>query len=220
MAGIVYSNTHRIDKPGQKIPHSAPIEIKGKHTHPWVSRGGIKLNHALSHFNIDPKGFIAADIGSSTGGFTDVLLTYGAAKVYAVDVGYSELAWKLRSDERVVVLERTNARHINRDLIPDSLNMIVCDASFIRLQHVLPAVMELASKGTMLVALIKPQFEVEKHQVGEGGIITDPDLHKSVCDKVQHWLSGLEGWEVLGMTESPIKGMEGNTEFLIVARFG
>lgn len=219
MAGIVYSDTKRLDKPGQEVAHSAPVEVKGKRSHPWVSRGGIKLAHALEYFQINPKGLVAADIGSSTGGFTDVLLHHGAAKVYAVDVGYSELAWKLRQDVRVVVLERTNARYLTPKEIPDALHLVVCDASFIGLQTVLPAAMALAAPGATLVALIKPQFEVEKSLVGEGGIITDSAVHAEVCERINAWISGLPGWNVLGITESPIKGMEGNTEFLIGATF-
>lgn len=219
MAGIVYSGTQRIDKPGQEVKDSIPLEVKGKHNHPWVSRGGIKLDHGLKTFAIDPTGYIAADIGSSTGGFTDVLLHYGAAKVYAVDVGYGELAWKLRQDGRVVVLERTNARYVTEKEIPEKLNLIVCDASFIGLQTVLPAVMKLVAEGAMLVALIKPQFEVAKEDVGEGGIITDKAVHAAVCQRIGEWLDGLDGWGVMGITESPIKGMEGNTEFLVGARY-
>lgn len=219
MAGLVYTGTQRLDKPGHSVSEAIPIEVKGKRTHPWVSRGGIKLAHALDFFHIHPEGLVAADIGSSTGGFTDVLLSHGALKVYAVDVGYGELAWKLRQDPRVVVLERVNARYLTRTEIPDPLQLIVCDASFIGLQMVLPAAMALAGKGAHLLALIKPQFEVAKEAVGVGGIITDTTLHQEVCERTSQWISGLPGWNVLGITESPIKGMEGNTEFLIGAVF-
>ncbi len=157
------------------------------------------------------------DIGASTGGFTDVLLTRGAAKVFAVDVGHGQLAWKLRNDPRVVVLERTNARHLTRTEVPDSIDLVTCDASFIGLETVLPASMALTAPGARLVALIKPQFEVGKDQVGKGGVVRDPELHEAVCARIEAWLAAREGWRVLGVTESPILGPEGNKEFLIAA---
>lgn len=219
MAGLVYKDTLRIDKAGEKFPEDVVLHVKGRKPHPWVSRGGVKLAHGLEHFHINPEGWTAADIGASTGGFTDVLLHHGAKKVYSVDVGYGELAWKLRQDERVVVLERTNARYLTAKEIPDPLQIIVCDASFIGLQTVLPAVMQLAISGTYLVALIKPQFEVAKEQVGEKGVVDDPQLHQKVCSYIQVWIESLPGWQVLGITESPILGPEGNKEFLIGAKY-
>jgi len=182
-----------------------------------VSRGGLKLAHALDQFAIDPSGLTVLDVGASTGGFTDVALAGGAAKVYAVDVGHGQLAWKLRKDPRVVVLEKTNARHLTRAEIPDPVDLVVCDASFIGLETVLPAALALAKPGARLVALIKPQFEVGKGRVGKGGVVRDPALHQEVCDRIAAWLPA-QGWTVLGLTESPILGPEGNKEFLIAGR--
>lgn len=218
MAGLVLSDGKRVDKPGTQLAEDAPLELKGQ-DHPWVSRGGLKLVEALDRFEIDPTGFVAIDVGASTGGFTDVLLTRGAAKVYAVDVGHGQLAWKLRSDERVVVLERTNARYLSAEQIPEKVDMVVCDASFIGLETVLPTPMSFAKPGAWLAALIKPQFEVGKGRVGKGGVVREPELHAEVCDRIQAWLSALPGWQVLGLCESPIKGPEGNKEFLIVGRY-
>lgn len=217
MAGNVYSDTKRLDKAGQKVAADIPIEMKGQ-DHPWVSRGGLKLVQGLDEFNIDVDGFCGIDVGSSTGGFTDVLLTRGATKVYSVDVGHGQLAWKLRSDDRVVVMERTNARHLSEEDIPEQVDIVVCDASFIGLQTVLPAAMERVRADGYLVALIKPQFEVGKGRVGKGGVVREPELHQEVCDKIEGWLNGLDDWSVLGITQSPIKGPEGNIEFLICAQ--
>lgn len=217
MAGLVLSDGKRIDKPGTSMAEDAPLELKGQ-DHPWVSRGGLKLVEALDRFAIEPKGKTAIDVGSSTGGFTDVLLARGAAKVYAVDVGHGQLAWKLRTDERVVVMERTNARHLTPEQIPGQVDMVVCDASFIGLETVLPAALALAGPGAVLVALIKPQFEVGKGRVGKGGVVRDPDLHAEVCERISAWLAALPSWSVEGLCESPIKGPEGNKEFLIVGR--
>jgi 23S rRNA (cytidine1920-2'-O)/16S rRNA (cytidine1409-2'-O)-methyltransferase len=216
MAGLVYSETKRIEKPGQQVAPDTPIELKGQ-DHPWVSRGGLKLVHGLDHFGIDPVGRVALDVGASTGGFTDVLLSRGAAKVYAVDVGHGQLAWKLRQDGRVVVLERTNARHLTTEHVPEPVDLIVCDASFIGLQTVLPAALALAAPGAHLIALIKPQFEVGRERVGKGGVVRDPDLRHEVCERIRTWLEQLPGWHVLGIAESPIRGPEGNVEFLIAA---
>jgi len=219
LAGLVYSGERRVDKPGLSIAGDQPLEVRGQ-DHPWVSRGGLKLAHALDHFAIDPAGGIWLDIGASTGGFTDVLLARGAAKVYAVDVGHGQLAWKLRQDPRVVVLERMNARHISRREIPDALDGIVCDASFIGLGLILPAPLALATPTARLVALIKPQFEVGPAQVGKGGIVRDPDLHRQVCARIADWLGRQPGWTVIGVTDSPITGADGNREFLIAAKRG
>lgn len=214
MAGLVYSETRRLDKPGTAVAPDLPLEVRGR-DHPWVSRGGVKLAHALDHFAVDPSGWICLDVGASTGGFTDVLLSRGAAKVYAVDVGHGQFAWKLRQDERVVLLEKTNARHLTREQVPDPIDLVVCDASFIGLETVLPAPLALAAPNGRLISLIKPQFEVGKGNVGKGGIVRDPDLHAEVCQRITVWLTGQGGWTVLGLAESPILGPDGNKEFLI-----
>ncbi len=198
------------------MPADRPLEVRGA-DHPWVSRGGLKLAHALDHFAIDPGGLVVLDVGASTGGFTDVALARGAKKVYAVDVGHGQLAWKLRNDPRVVVLERTNARHLTAGDVPEPVDLVVCDASFIGLETVLPAPLALARLGARLVALIKPQFEVGKGRVGKGGVVRDPALHAEVCARIGAWLP-TQGWTVLGLTASPILGPEGNKEFLIAAR--
>ncbi len=218
LAGVVYSGERRLDKPGREIAVDAALSVRGE-DHPWVSRGGVKLAHALARFALDPEGRVCLDIGASTGGFTDVLLAGGAARVYAVDVGHGQLAWKLRQDPRVVVLERTNARHLTREEVPEPVGAIVCDASFIGLATVLPAPLRLAAPGAWLVALIKPQFEVGRGRVGKGGVVRDPALHREACARVSDWLGAQPGWTVLGVSESPIQGPEGNREFLIAARF-
>ncbi|HEX9570187.1 MAG TPA: TlyA family RNA methyltransferase [Rhodospirillales bacterium] len=217
MAGRVYSETKRLDKPGKQVDPEIPLEVRGR-DHPWASRGGVKLAHGLKHFAIRAKDRVCLDIGASTGGFTDVLLSEGAAKVYAVDVGRGQLAWKLQKDPRVVVLDETNARHLTRDQVPDGIDLITCDASFIGLATVLPAALALVASGAALVALIKPQFEVGKGRVGKGGIVRDPALHREVCERIQSWLEADMGWSVLGVTESPLAGADGNKEFLIAAR--
>lgn len=219
MAGLVFSKEQRLDKAGQKVAVDTALELRGQ-DHPWVSRGGLKLAKGLDAFGLDPSGLVAVDVGASTGGFTDVLLAHGAARVYAVDVGYGQLAHRLRVDPRVVVLERTNARHLTPEQIPEAVDVVVCDASFIGLRTVLPAALALVRPGGWLVALIKPQFEVGKERVGKGGVVRDPALHAEVCDTIAAWLSALPGWQVLGITQSPITGPEGNVEFLIGARKG
>lgn len=217
MAGLVTVGGARADKAGALVASDAAIEVKGKE-HPYVSRGGLKLAAALDRFAIDPKGLVCLDVGASTGGFTDVLLRRGALKVYAVDVGHGQLAWSLRGDPRVVVLERTNARHLTRELVPEAPQLIVCDASFIGLETVLPASLALAAPGAFVVALIKPQFEVGPGKVGKGGIVRDPELHRQVCDRISAWLGAQPGWSVLGVEPSPIEGADGNREFLVAAR--
>jgi 23S rRNA (cytidine1920-2'-O)/16S rRNA (cytidine1409-2'-O)-methyltransferase len=217
LAGLVWSGGKRLDKPGMSLAADAPLELRGRE-HPWVSRGGVKLAHALEHFAIDPTHVVALDIGASTGGFTDVLLQRGAERVYAVDVGHGQLAWKLRQDPRVIVLERCNARYLTRREIPEPLDLIVCDASFISLTIVLQAALALAGPAASLIALIKPQFEVGKRRVGKGGVVRDPDLHREVCERIKAWLTAQPGWHVEGLTESPIRGPGGNVEFLICAR--
>ncbi len=218
LAGTVFSGETKIAKPGQTLPGDAPLEVRGR-DHPWVSRGGIKLAHALEAFDLDPAGVTAMDIGSSTGGFTDVLLSKGAAHVFAVDSGTNQLAWKLRQDPRVTVLEQTSARVLTPDLITAPCSWVVCDASFISLAKVLDVPLKLAAPRCQLVALIKPQFEVGRTEVGKGGVVRDPALHQRVCDEVRSWIEGL-GWTVQGIVESPIKGPEGNVEFLISANRG
>ncbi|MBV8165588.1 MAG: TlyA family RNA methyltransferase, partial [Alphaproteobacteria bacterium] len=216
LGGKLFSGETRIDKPGQLLAADAPLTLRGA-DHPWVSRGGQKLAHALDNFALDPAGLVALDVGASTGGFTDVLLQRGAAKVYAVDVGHGQLNWGLRNDARVVVLERTNARHLSATEIPEPVDLVTCDASFIGLETVLPAPLALTRPGARLVALIKPQFEVGKGRVGKGGVVRDPALHQEVCERITRWLTDTLRWRVLGVTDSPILGPEGNREFLIAA---
>jgi 23S rRNA (cytidine1920-2'-O)/16S rRNA (cytidine1409-2'-O)-methyltransferase len=216
MAGLVYAGTARVGKPGDLLAEGAALSVKGQE-HPWVSRGGVKLAHGLAHFGFDAAGRVCLDVGASTGGFTDVLLTRGAARVYAVDVGHGQLAWKLRSDARVVVLEKTNARHLTPALIPEPIDALVCDASFIGLRTVLPAGLALCAPGAFAVALIKPQFEAGPEHVGKGGVVRDAAVHEAVCARVVDWWAELAGWRVLGVERSPITGPEGNVEFLIGA---
>jgi 23S rRNA (cytidine1920-2'-O)/16S rRNA (cytidine1409-2'-O)-methyltransferase len=215
---LLLPGRRRADKPGQLVPEDVEVELVA--APPFVSRGGIKLANALDALGIDVAGREALDVGASTGGFTDCLLQRGAAKVYAVDVGTNQLAWKLRQDRRVVSMEKTNMRDVTRMQIPEPIDLIVCDASFIGLAIVLPAALALAAPGAHLAALIKPQFEVGKGRVGKGGIVREPELHQEVCDAIAHWLGAQPGWRVLGLTESPITGAEGNREFLIAGRFG
>jgi 23S rRNA (cytidine1920-2'-O)/16S rRNA (cytidine1409-2'-O)-methyltransferase len=217
LAGKVFTDAKRVEKAGDLLPEGVPIEVRGQ-DHPWVSRGGLKLAHALTHFGLNPEGRICIDLGASTGGFTDVLLQHGAARVYAVDVGHGQLAWKLRQDPRVQVLEKTNARYLDASMIPEPIGALVCDASFIGLRTILPAPLTLCAPGAFAVALIKPQFEAGPGQVGKGGVVRDPALHHSICAMITDWWAGLAGWQVLGITESPITGPEGNKEFLIAAR--
>ncbi|HXU59940.1 MAG TPA: TlyA family RNA methyltransferase, partial [Verrucomicrobiae bacterium] len=206
-------------KAGDLLAEDAPLALRGQ-DHPWVSRGGLKLAHALDHFGIDPTGRICLDVGASTGGFTDVLLARGAAKVYAVDVGRGQLAWKLRQDARVVLREGVNARHLTREQLPEAPSLIVCDASFIGLATVLATPLTLAAAKAELVALIKPQFEVGREGVGKGGIVRDPALREAACARVAAWLDEQPGWRVRGMVESPITGAEGNVEYLVAADHG
>ena len=215
MAGLVFVGTRKVDKPGQAVADDAAVDVRGR-DHPWVSRGGIKLDHGLTHFGWDVAGEVAIDVGSSTGGFTDVLLSRGAARVYAVDSGTNQLAWKLRQDPRVIVHEQTSARILTPAHIPEPIDLIVCDASFIGLAKVLDRPLSFASTGARLLALIKPQFEAGREEVGKGGVVRDSAVHARVCDEVAGWLAGV-GWRVEGVTPSPITGPEGNVEFLIGA---
>jgi 23S rRNA (cytidine1920-2'-O)/16S rRNA (cytidine1409-2'-O)-methyltransferase len=216
LAGLVFSGERKIEKAGQVLPADAPLEVRGRE-HPWVSRGGIKLAHALDHFQWEVTGALALDVGASTGGFTDVLLQRGAAKVFAVDVGTNQLAWKLRRDPRVVVHEQTNARHLSGEIITEPVDIIVCDASFISLAKVLDKALDFAAPGGRLVALVKPQFEAERAEIGKGGVVRDPAVHLRVSEAAKSWVRS-RGWDVVGLVESPITGPEGNKEFLIAAQ--
>ncbi|MFS8368170.1 TlyA family RNA methyltransferase [Acetobacter oryzifermentans] len=217
MAGLVFSGEKRVAKAGDQIPEDAPLQVRGQE-HPWVSRGGCKLAHAIEHFSLSPEGRICLDVGASTGGFTDVLLTHDAKHVYAVDVGHGQLAWKLRSDPRVTVLEKCNARYLDKTTIPEAPSVVVCDASFIGLRTVLPAALALTTENAWAVALIKPQFEAGRDQIGAKGVVRDPAVHNAVCETIFSWWSSLPGWKVLGIEPSPITGPEGNREFLIAAQ--
>lgn len=215
MSGNVFVGDRRVAKAGDLIAEDAELILKGR-DHPWVSRGGLKLDHGLTHFGFDVTGAVALDVGSSTGGFTDVLLSRGAAKVFAVDVGTNQLAWKLRQDPRVSVHEQTNARDLNADIVTEAPDIVVCDASFIALSKVLDRALDLARPGAMLVALVKPQFEAGRDEVGKGGVVRDPEVHRRVCEEAARWVQS-KGWKVVGAETSPITGPEGNVEFLLGA---
>jgi 23S rRNA (cytidine1920-2'-O)/16S rRNA (cytidine1409-2'-O)-methyltransferase len=217
LAGLVSAAGKRIDKPGTALREDTELTLAGR-DHPWVSRGGVKLAFALDNFGIDPSGQTALDIGASTGGFTDVLLTKGAARVHAVDVGRGQLAWKLRQDPRVTVHEGVNARYLSRAEIPEPIDFATCDASFIGLATVLPAALNLTAEHAQLVALIKPQFEAGPGEVGKGGVVREPEIHRAVCERITAWVGAQPGWQVVGIAESPITGPAGNREFLIYAR--
>lgn len=213
MAGQVVVNDHLADKAGLQVPVAAEIRLKGEDI-PFVSRGGLKLDRALEAFGIDVTGMTAIDVGASTGGFTDCLLQRGARKVYAVDVGYGQLAWKLRQDPRVVNLEKTNIRYLEPGSLPEAPGLAVIDASFISLDKVLPPTLRLIGDEGAIVALIKPQFEVGRGEVGKGGVVRGEEKHRRVIADVVALAEGL-GLRVLGVTESPILGPKGNREFLI-----
>lgn len=215
MSGNVYVGDRRVDKAGDMLAEDADLLLKGK-DHPWVSRGGLKLDHGLAHFGFDVTGAVGLDVGSSTGGFTDVLLARGAAKVFAVDVGTNQLAWKLRQDPCVSVHEQTNARDLTADIVTEAPDIVVCDASFIALSKVLDRALDLARPGAKLVALVKPQFEAGREEVGKGGVVRDPEVHQRVCDAASLWVQS-KGWNVIGIETSPITGPEGNVEFLLGA---
>ncbi|MGI9485872.1 MAG: TlyA family RNA methyltransferase [Geminicoccaceae bacterium] len=217
IAGSLFSGERRIEKPGQLVADDTPLEMRGAAL-PYVSRGGFKLAHGLDHFKLDPEGMTAIDVGASTGGFTDVLLQRGAAHVYAVDVGHGQLDWRLRNDPRVTVMEKTNARYLKNNEVGVPTDLVVCDASFISLRTVLPASLALVKPEGWLIALIKPQFEVGKGEVGKGGVVRDEALHIRVCDEIRAWLSDVQGWSVIDITPSPILGPKGNREFLVGAR--
>jgi 23S rRNA (cytidine1920-2'-O)/16S rRNA (cytidine1409-2'-O)-methyltransferase len=217
LAGKVWTKDRRVEKAGDSLPADAALEVRGQ-DHPWVSRGGLKLDHAIGHFGLRATGRVCLDVGASTGGFTDVLLHHGAAKVHAVDVGHGQLAWRLRGDARVVVHERTNARYLTREQVPEPIEAMVCDAAFIGLSTLLPAPLALCVPGAWAVALVKPQFEAGPGQVGAKGVVRDAAVHRAVCNRVRDWWSSLPHWRVLGITDSPIIGPEGNREFLIAAQ--
>lgn len=215
MSGNVFAGDRRVAKAGDLVAEDADLSVKGR-DHPWVSRGGLKLDHGLRHFQFDLTGAVCLDVGSSTGGFTDVMLTRGAAKVFAIDVGTNQLAWRLRKDPRVSVHEQTNARELTAEIITEAPDIVVCDASFIALSKVLDRALDLAKPGARLVALVKPQFEAGREEVGKGGVVRDPDVHRRVCDEAATWVRS-KGWRVLGIETSPITGPEGNIEFLLGA---
>ncbi len=218
LAGKVFSGERRVAKAGDMLVEGTPLEVRGQ-DHPWVSRGGVKLAHGLAHFGYSPAGRICLDVGASTGGFTDVLLANGAARVHAVDVGHGQLAWKLRTDDRVVVHEKANARYLDRAAVADPIQALVCDASFIGLTTLLPAPLALCVPGAWAIALIKPQFEAAAAAAAGKGVIRDPAVHGEVCDRIGSWWRELPGWTVDGIVESPLRGPEGNTEFLLGSRF-
>lgn len=213
MAGLVYVGTARIDKPGTRVPRDAALDVRGE-DHPYVSRGGVKLASVLDALAIDVRDQVALDVGASTGGFTDCLLQRGARRVYAVDVGYGQLAWKLREDPRVVSLERTNVRDLDAARIPEPLDLATIDASFISLRLVLPAVQRLLPPGRTVLALVKPQFEVGRGKVGKGGVVRDPALHAAVLDELEAFARGA-GFDVRARHASPLLGPAGNREFFL-----
>ena len=212
MAGDVYVDQQKADKPGDLYPEEAPIEVRGKGLK-YVSRGGLKLEKAMAEFPITLSGLVCMDVGASTGGFTDCMLQNGAKKVYAVDVGYGQLAWSLRTDPRVVNLERTNARYLSQEQVPEPIDFFSVDVSFISLSLILPAVRPLLAENARAVCLIKPQFEAGREKVGKKGVVRDPAVHQEVIEKILSF--ALEnGYSVLGLTFSPVKGPEGNIEYL------
>lgn len=218
LAGRVRSGERRLNKPGQLVPADLVLAVEGGEGEEWASRGALKLLAALDAFSVDPSGKVALDIGSSTGGFVDVLLRRGAKRVYAVDVGKGQLLWRLRTDPRVVVLEGVNARYLSSDHVPEPIELLTCDASFISLKLVLPPALTLTAPGAILLALIKPQFEAGREAVGKGGVVRDPAVHARVCAEIEAWLSQRPGWRVLGIVPSPILGPAGNREFWIAGR--
>ncbi|MBT1072800.1 TlyA family RNA methyltransferase [Pelotalea chapellei] len=214
MAGQVVVGDHAVHKAGQQIAGDAEIRIKGE-VLPFVSRGGLKLKKALDEFDVDVTGLVAIDVGASTGGFTDCLLQAGAVRVFAVDVGYGQLAWKLQQDPRVVSMEKTNIRHLAPEQLDEQPDLAVIDASFISLTKVLPSTVQIVKPGSRIIALIKPQFEVGKGEVGKGGIVRDPSAHEKVIENIRQSAREM-GLNVAGVCESPITGADGNREFLIM----
>ncbi|NWF92038.1 MAG: TlyA family RNA methyltransferase [Syntrophaceae bacterium] len=216
LEGKVVVGDRTVDKPGTRIEMEAEVRLRGE-DQPYVSRGGIKLEGALDRFGIDPKGWVVMDVGASTGGFTDCILQRGAKRVYAVDVGYGQLAWKLRRDPRVVNLERRNIRYLKREEVEEEMDLILVDTSFISIEKFLPHLLHFLKKGGSIVGLLKPQFEVGKGEVGKGGVVRDRALHQRVIERISQFSRGL-GLKVLGVTESPILGPKGNREFFIYLR--
>ena len=212
MAGQVYVNGQKADKPGVSYEENVEIEVRGV-TCPYVSRGGLKLEKALRDFGVNPEGFVCSDSGASTGGFTDCLLQQGAKKVFAIDVGYGQLDWKIRSDDRVVVMERTNIRYVTPEDLGEPLDLSVIDVSFISLKIVLPTIKTLLKPNGQVLCLIKPQFEAGKEKVGKKGVVREPEIHREVLDSFVETATSL-GFTILGLTFSPVKGPEGNIEFL------
>ena len=212
MSGMVYVGGQKADKPGVSYEETAQIEVRGA-TCPYVSRGGLKLEKALRDFGVKPEGFVCSDSGASTGGFTDCLLQQGASKVFAIDVGYGQLDWKIRSDPRVVVMERTNIRYVTPEDLGESLDLSVIDVSFISLKIVLPTIKTLLKPSGQVLCLIKPQFEAGKEKVGKKGVVREPQTHKEVLDNFVALANELQ-FRILGLTFSPVKGPEGNIEFL------
>ena len=217
MSGSVFIDTKIIDKPGQKVLKNSNIVLKKSKNDKWVSRGGYKLDKAINYFNLDCKNIVALDIGCSTGGFTDVLLKNGAKKIYSVDVGYGQLDWKIRNNDKVVVHEKTNARYLDNTIIKDKLDAIVCDVSFISLKKALPASLFFLKKSGWLIGLIKPQFEIGKSLVGKGGVVRNQIHHQIVVREIKDWLNKEKKLIVEGVVESPVLGPKGNKEFLILA---
>lgn len=213
MSGLIYADNQKADKPGDMFPEDVSLELRGSGLQ-YVSRGGLKLEKAMKEFDLRLSGFICMDIGASTGGFTDCMLQNGAVKVYAVDVGYGQLAWKLRTDERVVNLERTNARYLTKENIPEPIDFFSIDVSFISLTLILPTVRKLLSENGRAVCLIKPQFEAGREKVGKKGVVRDKLVHCEVIEKIRDFVLQ-NGFSVLGLTFSPVKGPEGNIEYLI-----
>lgn len=218
MSGLVFVDGQRADKPGMQVSPDASVEVKGAAL-PYVSRGGLKLEKALKVFPIDPNGLTCIDCGASTGGFTDVLLKNGAAKIYSVDVGYGQLAWSLRQDERVINMERTNIRYISTEQIPEPIDLAVMDLSFISIKLVLPAVCSLLKDGGELMCLIKPQFEAGREEVGKKGVVRDKAVHLAVIESILEFVPSV-GMAVRGLDFSPIKGPEGNREYLCYMKKG
>jgi len=216
MEGVVYVNGQKIDKAGSQIKNDDQIDVKDS-VLKYVSRGGLKLQSALMNFEIDVAGMVALDVGASTGGFTDCLLQHGALKVYALDVGYGQLDWKLRNDDRVVLMEKVNARHLQSKDIPERVDLIVMDVSFISLTKIIPVASQFLKPGGILIALIKPQFEVGRGEVGKGGIVRDETKHHEVVNKIKEHLVELQ-FVIIGDIPSPILGTQGNKEFLIAAK--
>ena len=216
IAGKVFLKEKKLDKPGYSISTNADISLRGP-LHPWVSRGGIKLDHALKNFQINVSGLIALDIGASTGGFSDVLLKNGVKKLYAVDVGYGQLHEKLLNNPKVISMERKNARYLSKMDIEENIDILVCDASFISLTKILPEPLKLCSENAQLIALIKPQFELEKKFIVKGGVVKDEKLRSSVCENIRLWIEDKMSWKVIQIIKSPITGPKGNVEYLLYA---